>query len=218
MRRVIAQRLTEAKREIPHYYLTVDCRVDALLELRAKINDVMPDTGKVSVNDFIIKAVALTLKKVPALNASWTENAIRRYKTCDVCVAVATQGGLITPIVRNADQKSVGVLSSEIKDLAERARLGKLQPQEYQGGGFTVSNLGTYGVREFAAIINPPQAGILAVGAAEPRPVVTEGVLGIANVMTCTLSADHRVADGSVGAEFLAAFREFIEKPHAILA
>lgn len=217
MRRVIAQRLTEAKRDIPHFYLTVDCDVDALLVLRQQMNQVLPDDGKISVNDFIVKAVAATLKKVPAANASWTETAVRQYHTIDICVAVSTPGGLITPVVRTADQKSLGTVSTEIRTLAERARQGRLQPQEFQGGGFTISNLGMYGIREFAAIINPPQACILAVGAAEPRPVVKNGAVVAATVMTCTLSADHRVVDGSVGAEFMSAFKALIEKPYAIL-
>lgn len=217
MRRTIAQRLSESKREVPHFYLTVDCEVDALVAMRREINAVVEDGRKISVNDFIVKAVAAAMRKVPAVNASWTESAVRQYDEVDISVAVATQGGLITPVVRGADRKSIGTIASEVRSLAERARQGKLQPQEYQGGGFTISNLGMYGIREFAAIINPPQACILAVGAAEPRPVVMNGELAVATVMSCTLSADHRVVDGSVGAEFMAEFKALIEKPHAIL-
>jgi len=216
MRRTIAQRLTEAKQKVPHFYLTLDCELDALLELRRQVNDAVP-TGKLSVNDFIIKAVAHAMSQVPAVNASWTDTAIRRHRDVDIAVAVATPSGLITPIVRNVAAKSLGVISSEIKALAERGKAGKLLPQEYQGGSFTISNLGMYGIREFSAIINPPQACILAVGAAEQRPVVKDGSLAVATLMSCTLSADHRVVDGAVGAEFLAAFKAAIQNPFALL-
>jgi len=215
VRRVIAQRLTEAKQQVPHFYLTIDCRIDRLLALRSEANAALD--VKLSVNDFIVRAVALALRKVPAANASWQETAIRQWHDVDVSVAVATPSGLITPVVRGADRKTVGAISAEVKALAERARQGRLQPNEYQGGGFTISNLGMYGIREFAAIINPPQACILAVGAGEQRPVVIDGALAVATVMTCTLSADHRVVDGAVGAEFLAAFRRLIEQPFALL-
>ncbi|APR04340.1 pyruvate dehydrogenase complex dihydrolipoamide acetyltransferase [Thauera chlorobenzoica] len=228
MRRVIAQRLGEAKRTVPHFYLSLDCTVDALLALRAQLNAQLdaqldaqvgahPGGGKLSVNDFIVKAVALALRRVPGCNAAWTEAAIRRFAEVDVAVAVATPGGLITPIVRHADDKSLGTLSAELRALAGRAREGRLKPEEYQGGGFTVSNLGMYGIREFAAIINPPQACILAVGACEPRPVVRDGSLAVATLMSCTLSVDHRVVDGALAAEFLAEFRRLIENPLAIL-
>lgn len=216
MRRVIAQRLSESKQQVPHFYLTVDCQLDELLALRKQINGSLPDV-KISVNDFVVRAVAVALKKVPAANASWTDTAIRRYRTVDVSVAVATPNGLITPVVRNADTKSLGTISGEVKDLAERARIGKLRPDEYQGGGFSISNLGMYGVKEFAAIINPPQACILAVGAGEQRAVVKDGAVVPATVMSCTLSVDHRVVDGAVGAEFLAAFKALIEKPMGLL-
>ena len=215
-RRVIAQRLTEAKQPVPHFYLTIDCRIDRLLALRAEANAALDD-AKLSVNDFVVRAVALALKRVPAANASWGDAAIRQWHDVDVSVAVATPSGLITPVVRNADRKSVGAISAEVKALAGRAREGRLKPQEYQGGGFTISNLGMYGIREFAAIINPPQACILAVGAGEQRPVVVDGALAVATLMTCTLSVDHRVVDGAVGAEFLAAFRKLIEQPVALL-
>jgi len=216
VRRVIAQRLTEAKRNIPHFYLTVDCDVDALLAARRQINEVIEGV-KLSVNDFVIKAAALTLRKFPAVNASWAENAIRRYRDVDIAVAVAAPSGLITPIVRGADQKSLGRISAEMKELSARAKESRLRPEEFQGGGFSISNLGMYGIREFSAIINPPQACILAVGAAEQRPVVRDGALAVATMMTCTLSVDHRAVDGALGAEFLAAFKKVIEAPIAML-
>lgn len=215
-RRVIARRLTEAKQQVPHFYLTVDCEIDALLALRARINAEQPD-AKISVNDFIVRAVAVALRRVPAANASWTETAVRQWRAVDVSVAVATPAGLITPVVRNADRKTIGALSAEIKELAGRAKESRLKPAEYQGGGFTVSNLGMFGVREFAAIVNPPQACILAVGAGGQRPVVRDGALAVATMMTCTLSVDHRVVDGAVGAQFLSVFRELIERPFSLL-
>jgi pyruvate dehydrogenase E2 component (dihydrolipoamide acetyltransferase) len=216
MRRTIAQRLTESKQKVPHFYLTIDCELDELLELRKKVNEAVP-SGKISVNDFIIKAVAHAMGQVPAANASWTDTAIRRYRRADIAVAVATPSGLITPILRDVASKSLNFVSSEVKALAERGKAGRLLPQEYQGGSFTISNLGMYGIREFSAIINPPQACILAVGAAEPRPVVKEGSLAVATLMSCTLSADHRVVDGAVGAEFLEAFKAAIQNPFALL-
>jgi pyruvate dehydrogenase E2 component (dihydrolipoamide acetyltransferase) len=214
-RRVIAQRLSEAKRSVPHFYLTIDCDVDALLSARKQANDMIEDL-KLSVNDLIIKAVAMALRKIPAANAAWTENAIRRFRDVDVAVAVAAPSGLITPVVRNADAKSLRQISAEMKELAARARASRLRPDEYQGGGFTISNLGMYGIREFAAIINPPQACILAVGASERRPVVRDGALAVATMMTCTLSVDHRAVDGALGAEFLAAFKKLVESPVAL--
>lgn len=216
MRRVIAQRLGEAKRTIPHFYLTVDCNVDALLEARRQANEVL-DGVKLSVNDFVIKAAAIALRKMPAVNAAWMDNAIRRFHDVDISVAVATPNGLITPVLRSADRKSVSAISEEMKALAARAKDSKLRPDEYQGGGFTISNLGMYGIREFAAIINPPQACILAVGAAEQRPVVRDGALAVATMMTCTLSVDHRAVDGALGGEFLALFKKVIEAPIAML-
>ncbi|HMO45188.1 MAG TPA: pyruvate dehydrogenase complex dihydrolipoamide acetyltransferase [Rubrivivax sp.] len=216
MRRAIARRLSESKQQAPHFYLTIDCQIDALLALRAQVNAAQEES-KVSVNDLIVRAVAVALKRVPAANASWTDNAIRRWKDVDLSIAVATPAGLITPVLRQADTKSLGALSAELRELAGRAREGRLKPAEYEGGGFSISNLGMFGVREFAAILNPPQACILAVGAGEPRPVVHDGALAIATVMTCTLSVDHRVVDGAVGAEFLAAFKGLIEQPLAML-
>ncbi len=216
MRRVTAQRLTEAKQTIPHFYLTVDCRLDELLALRRQINACEAGLA-VSITDLVVKAAALALRKVPAVNASWSDAAVLQHRRVDISVAVATRRGLITPVVRDADAKSLRAISAEVKSLAERARDQRLSPHEYQGGGFSISNLGMHGVREFAAIINPPQACILAVGAGEPRPVVRDGAVAIATVMTCTLSADHRVVDGVTGAEFLGAFRALVERPLALL-
>ncbi|MDR3438280.1 pyruvate dehydrogenase complex dihydrolipoamide acetyltransferase [Telmatospirillum sp.] len=216
MRKVIARRLSEAKQTVPHFYLTVDCQLDKLLTLRTDLNG-RSDSYKLSVNDFVIRAVALALRKVPAANASFTETAIRMYTDVDVSVAVATPNGLITPIIKHADHKGLAAISGEMKELAVKARDGKLKPEEFQGGGFTISNLGMYGVKEFAAIINPPQGCILAVGAGERRPVVKDGALAIATVMSCTLSVDHRVVDGAIGAEFLAAFKKLIEEPLTML-
>ncbi|HEY9346931.1 MAG TPA: 2-oxo acid dehydrogenase subunit E2, partial [Inquilinus sp.] len=211
MRKTVARRLLESKLTVPHFYLTVDIQLDALLKLRKELND--RGDVKLSVNDLIIKAAALSLRKVPAANTSWTDEALIQYERVDVSVAVATPGGLITPIIKDADRKGLGVISAEMKDLAARARDGKLKPEEYQGGTFSISNLGMFGVKDFAAIINPPQACILAVGAGTQQPVVKDGALAIATVMSCTLSVDHRVVDGAVGAEYLAAFRTLIEAP-----
>ncbi|CUW40396.1 Dihydrolipoyllysine-residue acetyltransferase component of pyruvate dehydrogenase complex [Magnetospirillum sp. XM-1] len=216
MRKIIARRLTEAKSTIPHFYLSIDCELDALLKVRSDLNG-RSDAYKLSVNDFVVRAVALALKKVPAANASWGEDAIKRYTDIDISVAVATPSGLITPIVHHADHKGLAEISNEMKALAGKARDNKLKPEEFQGGGFTISNLGMFGIKEFAAIINPPQGCILAVGAGEQRPVVKNGALAVATVMTCTLSVDHRVVDGAVGAEFLAAFKKLIEDPLSML-
>jgi pyruvate dehydrogenase E2 component (dihydrolipoamide acetyltransferase) len=213
VRKVIARRLLEAKQTIPHYYLTIDVELDALLDVRERFNARPGASYRFTVNDLVVKAVALALGKVPAVNAMWTDEATLRFDAVDVAVAVATEAGLITPIVRDADRKTVAAISGEIKALADRARAGRLRPEEFQGGGFTVSNLGMHGVREFAAIINPPQSCILAVGAAEPRPVVRGGEIVARTMMTCTLSADHRTVDGAVGAEFLAAFKTYLEDP-----
>jgi len=216
MRRAIARRLTESKQNVPHFYLTVDCRMDALLALRAQANQ--GGAVKLSVNDFIVRAAALALREVPEVNASWHEDAIEYHAGADISVAVATDGGLVTPIVRDADVKSLSAIAGEIVELAGRAKINRLKPEEFTGGSLTVSNLGMYGISQFAAIINPPQAAILAVGAAEKRPVVdSEGQLAAATVMTVTLSADHRVVDGAVGARWLAAFRTLIENPVRIL-
>ncbi len=212
MRRAIARRLTESKQHVPHFYLTVDCRMDALLALRAQANQ-----GG-AVKHFIVRAAALALREVPEVNASWHDDDIEYHAGADVSVAVATDGGLVTPIVRDADVKPLSAISGEIAELAGRAKVNRLKPEEFTGGSLTVSNLGMYGVSQFAAIINPPQAAILAVGAAERRPVVdAEGQLAAATMMTVTLSADHRVVDGAVGARWLAAFRSLIENPVRIL-
>lgn len=220
MRKVIARRLSDSKRDIPHYYLTIECNIDPLLELRGKLNARAGEGAtafKLSVNDFVIRAVALALRAYPDANCSWTDEAIRYYQTVDVAVAVAAPNGLITPIVRNADAKGLAAISNEIKYLSGRARESKLMPEEYVGGGFTVSNLGMYGIKEFAAIINPPQSCLLAIGAAEKRPIVKDGALAVATMMTCTLSADHRSVDGAKGAEFLKVFKGLIEDPLTML-
>jgi pyruvate dehydrogenase E2 component (dihydrolipoamide acetyltransferase) len=217
MRKVIARRLSEAKATIPHFYLTVDVELDALLKLREELNGRPKADYKLSVNDFVIKAVAQGMKKVPGVNASWGGDKIYQFEDIDVSVAVAIEGGLITPIVRKADQKGLSTISAEMKDLAKRAKDGKLKPEEFQGGGFSISNLGMYGVKDFAAVINPPQACILAVGAGEKRPVVKNDALAIATVMSVTLSTDHRVVDGALGAEFLQVFKKTIEDPLSLL-
>ena len=216
MRKVIAQRLQDSKQQVPHFYLTVEVEIDKLIELRRDLNGRAPDgegAYRISINDFIIRAVALSLKKVPAVNVSWTDTAMRHFKDIDVAVAVAIEGGLLTPIVKNADQKGLAEISVEMKDLASRAKDGKLTPEEYQGGGFSISNLGMFGVREFSAIINPPQSCILAVGAGEQRAIVKDGALSIATMMSCTLSVDHRAIDGALGAEFLKVFKTMLEDP-----
>ncbi len=219
MRRVIARRLLESKQTVPHFYLSVECEIDRLLALRADLNAVAADDYKLSVNDLVIKAAAKALRIVPEANAMWTEDAILRFDDVDVAVAVATDGGLITPVLRRADEKSLGTLSNEIKELAGRARANKLKPEEYQGGGFTVSNLGMYGVVSFAAIINPPQSCILAIGAGKRRAVVREDdTIVAATVMNCTLSVDHRSVDGAIGARYLSAFKDLIEQPLRLLA
>lgn len=225
MRKVIAKRLTESKQFVPHFYLTVSIELDKLLEVRKELNaeaEILAGkegkpTYKLSVNDLVIKASALALKRIPGANAMWTDEAIYRFNNVDISVAVATDGGLITPIIRNADQKNAVQISGEMKDLAARARAGKLKPEEFQGGGFSISNLGMYGVKHFAAIINPPQGCILAVGAGEERVVVKKGHMVVANVMDATLSVDHRVVDGALGAEFLAAFKRYVESPSLLL-
>ena len=216
MRKVIARRLTESKQTAPHFYMVADCEIDTLLETRSQLNEKI-ENGKISVNDLIIRASALALKQVPMANASSTEEETRVYKNVDISVAVAIDGGLITPIVKDAGNKGLKAISEEMKDLAERAKSGKLMPEEYQGGTFSISNLGMYGVKEFSAVINPPQGAILAVGMGEKRPVVKDNALSIATIMTCTLSVDHRVVDGAVGAQFLSAFKKLIEDPLRML-
>jgi len=215
MRRVIARRLTESKQTVPHFYLTVDCDIDKLLEARAAI--AAAAEVKVSVNDFVIKAAALALRKVPEANASWSEDAILRWNAVDIAVAVALDDGLITPIVKNADQKGLAQIAAEMKDLSARARTGKLKLTEFQGGTFSISNMGMFGVKEFAAVINPPHGCILAVGVGEQRPVVKNGALAVASVMSCTLACDHRVVDGAVGARYMQVFKKLIEAPATML-
>ena len=223
MRKIIARRLVESKQTIPHFYLTVDCELDALLALREQINKAAPTDKdgkpayKISVNDFVIKALALALMRVPEANVAWTESAMLKFKQADVGVAVSIPGGLITPVVRKAETKSLSTISNEMKDYAARARTRKLKPEEYQGGTTSVSNLGMFGVKDFAAIINPPHATILAVGAGIQQPVVKGGEIKVATVMSVTLSTDHRVVDGALGAELLQAFKGYIEKPMAML-
>ena len=218
MRKGIAKRLLQSKQTVPHFYLTLDCTLDKLLSSRAELN-ARDDVEKLSVNDFIIRAVALALRKVPEANVSWTDDAILMQNSVDVSVAVAMEDGLITPIIFDADAKGLAQISAEVKDLAARARAVplELKPHEYEGGTISISNLGMFGIKQFDAIINPPQGCILAVGAGEPRPVVVDGALAVATVMSCTLSCDHRVVDGAVGARFLGAFKTLIEHPLAML-
>jgi pyruvate dehydrogenase E2 component (dihydrolipoamide acetyltransferase) len=220
MRKSIAKRLTASTSGIPHFYLTIDCRIDALLAARKRLNDTSPKgegAFKLSVNDFLVKAAALALKKVPECNASWTENAVLRHKHADVGVAVALDFGLITPIVFAAEDKGLAAISNEVKSLAIRARDKKLKPNEYEGGTFAISNLGMFGISQFTAVINPPHAGILAVGAGVEKPVVVNGKVEAATVMTVTMSCDHRVIDGATGARFLQVFKQFVEDPAAML-
>ena len=223
MRKVIAQRLLQSTQTVPHFYLTIDCNIDKLTVAREEINAAAPKDKegkpayKLSVNDFVIKALALALQRVPNANVSWTEGGMLKHRHSDVGVAVAMPGGLITPIVRKAEQKSLSVISGEMKDFAARARARKLKPEEYQGGTTAVSNLGMYGIKDFTAVINPPHATILAVGTGEQRAIVRDGRIEVATMMSVTLSCDHRAVDGALGAEFLGAFKALIEKPAAML-
>ncbi len=219
MRKAIARRLTDSFRDVPHFPLTVDCEIDGLLASRARVNAMLEKDGiKVSVNDFIIKASAMALKAVPEANASYSPEGIAMHHHADVAMAVAIDGGLITPIIRAAETKSLSQIATESKDLARRARDRKLKPEEFQGGTFSVSNLGMFGIKSFASIINEPQGAIMSVGAGEPRPVVKNGQLAVATVMTVTLTCDHRVVDGAIGARFLQVFRAMIEDPVTMLA
>ncbi|MFC5755447.1 pyruvate dehydrogenase complex dihydrolipoamide acetyltransferase [Rhizobium sp. GCM10022189] len=222
MRKTIARRLVESKQTVPHFYVSVDCELDALMALRAQLNDAAPRKDgapayKLSVNDMVIKAMALALRDVPDANVSWTENAMVKHKHADVGVAVSIPGGLITPIVRKAEEKTLSIISNEMRDLGKRAKDRKLKPEEYQGGTTSVSNMGMMGVKNFAAVINPPHATILAVGAGEQRVIVKNGEMAIATVMTVTLSTDHRCVDGALGAELLQAFKGYIENPMGML-
>jgi pyruvate dehydrogenase E2 component (dihydrolipoamide acetyltransferase) len=220
MRKTIAKRLTSAKTLIPHYYLTIECDIDALLESRARLNSRAPKGDgayKLSVNDFVVKATAMALMKHPDVNASWTDTAILRHKHADVGVAVALDFGLITPIVFGAEEKGFIEISNEVKWLAEKARNKKLKPQEFEGGSFSISNLGMFGIKEFTAVINPPQGAILAVGAGQARAVVCDGQVVLATIMSVTMSCDHRVIDGATGARFLQTFKDFVEEPASML-
>jgi pyruvate dehydrogenase E2 component (dihydrolipoamide acetyltransferase) len=219
MRRTIAQRLTASVQNVPHFYLTIDCDIGRLLDAREQINAAAPKDKekkplyKISVNDFVIKAMAVSLQQIPNCNVSWTDGGMVKHKHSDVGVAVAMPGGLITPIIRKAETKSLSTISNEMKDFAARARARKLKPEEYQGGTTAVSNLGMYGIKDFTAVINPPHASILAVGTSEERPVVRDGKIEIANIMSVTLSCDHRAIDGALGAELIGAFKRLIENP-----
>jgi len=217
MRKTIAARLTESKQTVPHFYLRVDCEIDKLLEFRAELNKKADGAYKLSINDIIIKAAGVALKKVPNANACWTESGIKVFRSADISIAVSVEGGLITPIVFNADGKGLEQISKEMHELAERARDGKLSPEEYTGGTFSISNLGMYGVKSFDAVINPPQACILAVGAGQQSPVVHNGALAVATVMNLTLSADHRAVDGAVAAEYMKCLSGLIEDPMTML-
>ena len=221
MRRTIASRLVESKQTVPHFYLSIECELDALLASRKRMNDAAPKEGpnayKLSVNDFIIKAMAMALQSVPDANSTWTEQGILKHKSSDVGVAVSVEGGLFTPVIRHAEIKSLSEISNEMKDMASRARNKRLAPHEYQGGTTSISNLGMFGIKRFDAVINPPHATILAVGAGEKRPVIKGDDVKVATMMSVTLSCDHRVVDGALGAELLGAFKQFIEEPVTML-
>ena len=217
IKKIVAKRLLESKQTVPHFYLTIECVLDKLLEARAELNEAANGAYKLSVNDFIIKAVAMALKSYPAANVAWTDDAVLQFAHADISVAVATPNGLITPIIKQAETKSLSVISNEMKDLGARAKAGKLKPEEFQGGTFSISNLGMFGIKKFDAIINPPQACILAVGAGVEQPIVRNGKIEVATVMNCTLSVDHRAVDGAVGAEFLQHFKKYIENPISML-
>ena len=217
IKKITAQRLQESKQTVPHFYLTIECQIDALMQARKDINEQANGAYKISVNDFVVKACAQALKTYPAANVSWNDEAVRHYVHADISVAVSTPNGLITPIVKAAEGKGLRAISDEVKDLAGRAREGKLKPEEFQGGTFTVSNLGMFGIKEFGAIINPPQACILAVGAGAQKPYVENGEVKIGTFMTCTLSVDHRAVDGAVGAEYLKFLKQYIENPASML-
>jgi pyruvate dehydrogenase E2 component (dihydrolipoamide acetyltransferase) len=217
IKKITASRLQESKQEVPHFYLTIECQIDELMRARKMINEAASGEYKLSVNDFIVKACANALQAYPAANVSWTDDAVRQYVYSDISVAVSTPNGLITPIVKQAETKGLKEISAEVKDLAGRAREGKLKPEEFQGGTFSVSNLGMFGISEFGAIINPPQACILAVGAGEQKPYAANGEVKIGTFMKCTLSVDHRAVDGAVGAEYLKVLKQYIENPAAML-
>lgn len=217
MRKTIARRLTQSAQEIPHFYLTVDCELDELLAARAKLNEDAPEGVKLSVNDFLIRAAALALIKVPDVNVSFAGDALLKHKSADIGIAVAIEGGLITPIIRNAEGKGLAEIAQEAKSLSARARDKKLKPSEFEGGSFSISNLGMFGIKHFTAVINPPQAAILAIGRGEERPVVKNGKVKVATIMTVTMSCDHRAIDGALGARFLDAFKSYVEYPARML-
>ena len=217
MRRVIAERLQQSKQTAPHFYLTIDCEIDNLLAARKALNEAAEDGVKISVNDMVVKAAAAALMAEPDVNGYFEAEGCRYFSTADICVAVAVDGGLVTPVLHQVENLGLAEISRKTADLAARARSGMLDPSEYAGGGFTISNLGMYGIREFAAVINPPQSAILAVGAGEQRPVVKNGELAVATVMSVTLSADHRIVDGALGAKWLQAFKRAIEQPVTML-
>ena len=217
MRKIIAERLTNSARDIPHFNLTVDVEIDKLLAMRKELNSHEGADYKISVNDFIVKATALALTRVPECNVAYTDDAILQFKKVDMSIAVAVEGGLITPIIKDAASKGLATLSKEAKELAGKAREGKLMPEEFQGGTFTISNLGMFGVKGFNSIINPPQGGILSVGAGEQRPVVKDGALAIATVVTLTLAVDHRCIDGATGAAFIKELKAIIENPISMM-
>lgn len=218
MRKVIARRLQESKQTVPHFYLTIECEIDDLLKARMQLNATLEKDAKLSVNDFIIRACALALRDVPDANASFAENHVKRFLSSDVAVAVAIEGGLVTPIIRQAESKSLYQISAEAKQLIQKARAGKLAPEEFQGGTFSLSNLGMYGITSFQAVVNPPQGCILAVGAGVEKPVVKKGAIAVATIMECTLSADHRVVDGAVAAEFLRVLKMYLTEPIKLFA
>ena len=218
MRRTIAQRLTESKQNAPHFYLSVDCEIDQLMSARKTINEAAGDDVKISVNDMIVRAAAHALMKVPNVNGSFEAEGCRYFSDADICIAVAIEGGLVTPVIPAAQNKGLAEISQLSKSLAKQAREGTLPPEAYSGGTFTISNLGMFGIKEFSAVINPPQGAILAIGAGEQRPVVKDGQLAVATVMSVTLSADHRVVDGALGAEWLQTFKQVIENPVLMLA
>ncbi len=222
MRRVIAKRLVESKQTIPHFYLNIDCNLDNLLRLREEINNCASKVDdkpsfKISVNDIIIKAAAIALRDTPKVNASYTDEGIRYYNNVDISVAVAIEDGLITPIVKNADQKPLSLISNEMKELVKRAKTSQLRPEEFQGGGFSITNLGMFGIKNFNAIVNPPQSAILAIGAGEERAVIVDGKIVIANMISINMSCDHRIVDGALAAEFLSKFKRLIEQPGLML-
>jgi pyruvate dehydrogenase E2 component (dihydrolipoamide acetyltransferase) len=217
MRQVIALRLQQSKQQAPHFYVTVDCQIDTLLAARRALNEKAPDGVKISLNDLVIRAAAMALMAVPDANVAYEDTHTRRFQHADICMAVAIDGGLVTPVIWAAETMGLAALSQTTADLASRARQGQLRAAEYTGGSFTISNLGMFGVREFAAVINPPQGAILAVGAGEQRPVVVDGALTVATVMTVTLSADHRAIDGAVAAQWLQSFKGFVENPVTML-